>query len=168
MHPRIRPATCSLTDCDRDSSMQQIPHYNQSIALNSTIYVPLIQQAQHPLHASRPIALSGATETPHYKGPVTSPSSLANALGNVLSTDSTSLILKYCQWKSADDLLPCYHSPLDHEDVPSHFKTAHGIKGIGRKARIQCRWLNCNRTVVRNNFARHIREVHLGNGRRKP
>lgn len=121
------------------------------------------------------VSLSGATDmsliqqtqqTLHYNGPATSPSSLANASGNVPNSDFTSPISKCCQWQGADDVLRCYLL-LDHKNVPEHFKTVHGIKNMGRKMKIRCRWLDCQHTVGRHNFARHIREAHLGSERHK-
>jgi len=62
--------------------------------------------------------------------------------------------------------MPC-NAPITHEGVPRHFKTVHGIKDMGRKTKLQCRWPNCRSTVVRHNFVRHVREAHLGSKRRK-
>ncbi|KIM63751.1 hypothetical protein SCLCIDRAFT_688125 [Scleroderma citrinum Foug A] len=102
----------------------------------------------------------------HYNGPLTNPSSLSNSPGNVPTANFTGPVSKCCQWQGSDDALRCYLL-VDHESVPGHFKTVHGIKDMGRKVKIRCRWLDCQQTVGRHNFTRHIREVHLGSERHK-
>lgn len=64
-----------------------------------------------------------------------------------------------CLWQSPEDPLPCYE-PIGLDDVPHHFK-AHGIRGMERKAIIQCYWDGCQHDVTRHNFVRHIRDIHL-------
>ncbi|KIM55900.1 hypothetical protein SCLCIDRAFT_29963 [Scleroderma citrinum Foug A] len=123
--------------------------------------------------------MSSMQQALHYNGPATgcvdfilssppptdlrSPSSLANALNNA---DSTGPISICCQWQGADDVLRCCMLIKDENlNVPDHFNKVHKIKG-GRKVKIQCRWGDCENTVVRHNFVRHIREAHLGRERR--
>ncbi|KIN98662.1 hypothetical protein M404DRAFT_845852 [Pisolithus tinctorius Marx 270] len=50
--------------------------------------------------------------------------------------------------------------------VPEHFRDFHAIRNMARDVKITCRWPNCGCWVQRHNFVRHIREVHLGHGRR--
>ncbi|KIM55895.1 hypothetical protein SCLCIDRAFT_29961 [Scleroderma citrinum Foug A] len=114
----------------------------------------------------RQASCSGATEmssmqeTPYYNGPATSPSSLANALGKFPNADFTRPISICCQWQGADDALRCCML-ITEKNVPDHFNKVHKIKG-GQKVKIQCCWGDCENTVVRHNFVRHIREAHLG------
>ncbi|KIM54048.1 hypothetical protein SCLCIDRAFT_1222264 [Scleroderma citrinum Foug A] len=42
----------------------------------------------------------------------------------------------------------------------------HKIKGMKRKVKIRCHWDDCQCTLVRHNFVRHIREAHLDSERR--
>lgn len=137
--------------------MSQNPYYS----LPGSTNMPLMQQTQQELH---------------YNGPAISSSSLSNA--NVPSADLTTPNSKCCLWQGADDPLPVtslisifcnWHGadglqccePINYDDVPHHFKTVHGIKGLGREVKIRCDWDDCQDIVIRHNFVRHIREVHL-------
>ena len=77
----------------------------------------------------------------------------------LLPTDPRVVFARCCLWQAPDDPLPCY-VPIGLDDVPRHFK-AHGIKGMKRKAIIQCYWDGCGHNVTRHNFVRHIRDIHL-------
>lgn len=149
--------------------MQQRLHYNLPVAQNGVVHMSLVQQPQQIFYDNSPGALSSAAamssmqQALHYNGPATGPSSLANALNNA---DSTGPISICCQWQGADDVLRCCMLIKDENlNVPDHFNKVHKIKG-GRKVKIQCRWGDCENTVVRHNFVRHIREAHLGRERR--
>lgn len=184
MRSCIKLSTCFFAQlCDRGSSMQQNLY---SVAHNGATNVQLTQETQQtyhdwsaaqsgategshlhqpPQYNSVPIPPSGTTgEVPHYNGQTTSPSSLANAPGNVPSAYLTHPIT-VCQWQGANGML-C-NTPITHAGVPHHFKRVHEIKDMKRNTKIKCRWLNCQSTVVRHNFVRHLREAHLGNKRRK-
>ncbi|KAI5984124.1 hypothetical protein F5J12DRAFT_787655 [Pisolithus orientalis] len=50
--------------------------------------------------------------------------------------------------------------------APGHFSAVHGVKGMARNVEITCGWQDCGSLVKRHNFMRHVREIHLGHGRR--
>ncbi|KAI6027102.1 hypothetical protein EDC04DRAFT_3092077 [Pisolithus marmoratus] len=50
--------------------------------------------------------------------------------------------------------------------APEHFSAVHGIRRMARGVEITCGWQGCECLIRRHNFIRHIREVHLGHGRR--
>jgi len=53
------------------------------------------------------------------------------------------------------------------DSVPTHFKKVHLIRNINESALVGCRWEWCFVDSMRKNFARHIRECHLGHIRDK-
>ncbi|KAI5995871.1 hypothetical protein EDD15DRAFT_544020 [Pisolithus albus] len=69
-----------------------------------------------------------------------------------------------CLYNTSDDS-PCCVA-ITCGTAPTHLMSVHGIGRLSRSATLQCGWQGCGYTVLRNNFTRHIREVHLGHGRR--
>ncbi|KAI6024581.1 hypothetical protein EDC04DRAFT_2723628 [Pisolithus marmoratus] len=55
--------------------------------------------------------------------------------------------------------------PITCSIFPGHFKNQHGIRDLGRSVTIHCRWQGCGQMVTRNNFIRHVRELHLRHDR---
>ncbi|KAI6020760.1 hypothetical protein BKA83DRAFT_231850 [Pisolithus microcarpus] len=52
-------------------------------------------------------------------------------------------------------------------NLKDHFATAHPIKKTAEDVKIICRWCRSQRAVMRKNFPRHLKEVHLGSARSK-
>ncbi|KIK41285.1 hypothetical protein CY34DRAFT_29177, partial [Suillus luteus UH-Slu-Lm8-n1] len=64
-----------------------------------------------------------------------------------------------CLWVGADglhcdDLIRCY-------DLDTHLRQVHGVHGSD-KDRMLCRWRSCNKELNKENFVRHIEEIHMG------
>lgn len=56
---------------------------------------------------------------------------------------------------------PKCNAPIDCGNASEHLRVKHGVRDIGRSEHITCGWEGCGQSVLRNNFLRHIREVHL-------
>ncbi|KAG6333595.1 hypothetical protein ID866_5495 [Astraeus odoratus] len=55
---------------------------------------------------------------------------------------------------------------ITYDSVANHFAKEHGMKAWFRSPTIHCKWSGCSRAMKRENFMRHIREVHMGRSRR--
>ncbi|KIO01793.1 hypothetical protein M404DRAFT_725718 [Pisolithus tinctorius Marx 270] len=66
-----------------------------------------------------------------------------------------------CGWQNEDGSL-C-GAPVTYENCAEHFATAHKIKKMAAKVKVLCRWcaLSAEKTVIRKNLLRHLREAHL-------
>ncbi|KAI6117398.1 hypothetical protein EDD16DRAFT_1010412 [Pisolithus croceorrhizus] len=66
-----------------------------------------------------------------------------------------------CGWR--DDKGRECGMPISYGDCTGHFAAAHGIRNIARSVKVVCRWCPSEpqREVVRKNFLRHVKEVHL-------
>ncbi|KAI6010523.1 hypothetical protein PISMIDRAFT_501044 [Pisolithus microcarpus 441] len=115
--------------------------------------------------------LSDHNEAPrHYSGPPTSESSLADALGPTQPANNPAKENQFSHCPSRlclylRDGNPC-NTPITCSTTPEHFRIVHGIEGMARGVVIA--WENCRRSCPqRNNFMRHIREVHMDHQRKR-
>ncbi|KAI5992943.1 hypothetical protein EDD15DRAFT_2367706 [Pisolithus albus] len=70
-----------------------------------------------------------------------------------------------CGWR--DDTGSECGEPVNCGNYKVHFATAHYIKNMAERVIIICRWCRSQRAVMRKNFPRHLKEVHLGSARSK-
>ncbi|KAI6117410.1 hypothetical protein EDD16DRAFT_1707739 [Pisolithus croceorrhizus] len=72
-----------------------------------------------------------------------------------------------CGWRDDGDR-EC-GMPVNCSDCADHFATVHGIKNKAWDVKITCRWCPSEpeTAVIRKNFSRHMKEVHLGCPRSK-
>ncbi|KAI9569005.1 hypothetical protein HD554DRAFT_641453 [Boletus coccyginus] len=73
--------------------------------------------------------------------------------------------LEVCRWR--DDASGICGDILSCHSVPTHFKVVHKIRNMNELKNVECRWEGCFMDGGRKNFARHIRESHLGHTRYK-
>ncbi|KAF8552539.1 hypothetical protein OG21DRAFT_1498328 [Imleria badia] len=66
-----------------------------------------------------------------------------------------------CQWTRKGRSEAC-GAEITYRSIPAHFGDAHEIKNLKKDARIYCLWKGCHKQIQRKNFARHLRECHLG------
>ncbi|KAI6010536.1 hypothetical protein PISMIDRAFT_288704 [Pisolithus microcarpus 441] len=122
----------------------------------------------------------------HYSGPSTSESSLAGALGPLQPANNPTE-----QTGAPGPLQPANNPAEQHrysncprqpclylrdgnpcntsitcDTAPEHFRIVHGIRDMPRGAMIVCQWENCEQgSLLRHNFIRHIRTVHMDHPR---
>lgn len=70
-----------------------------------------------------------------------------------------------CGWR--DDTGSKCGEPVNCGNYKDHFASAHYIKNMAERVIIICRWCRSPRAVMRKNFPRHLKEVHLGSARSK-
>ncbi|KAF8123735.1 hypothetical protein EV363DRAFT_1179155, partial [Boletus edulis] len=71
-----------------------------------------------------------------------------------------------CQWIDGTSPKACT-AGISCKTVPAHFRDTHDIKGIEWSTKLYCWWRGCCKLNSRKNFARHVRETHLGHPRSK-
>ncbi|KAI6042998.1 hypothetical protein EDC04DRAFT_821602 [Pisolithus marmoratus] len=116
----------------------------------------------------------GNNSMEHYQGPVNPRNyALEGAVGDTYAQTSQNdrpsnqyvgCPSAPCRYPRSSSLGTC-NTPISCASAPDHFRTQHGVENTTRTASITCRWVGCDQPIVRNNFIRHIREVHLGHGR---
>ncbi|KAI6105104.1 hypothetical protein EV401DRAFT_2013672 [Pisolithus croceorrhizus] len=72
-----------------------------------------------------------------------------------------------CGWRDDEDR-EC-GMPVNCSNCADHLSTVHGIKNKARDVKITCRWCPSEpeTAIIRNNFSRHVKEMHLGCPRSK-
>ncbi|KIK18288.1 hypothetical protein PISMIDRAFT_684326 [Pisolithus microcarpus 441] len=105
----------------------------------------------------------------HYDGPVNRRNyALLGAVGDTYS--QTDQNRKHSTEYTGCPFTLCGHSnpgttlcnvAINCGSAPEHLRVAHGIRDINRSLNVTCTWTGCGQLVLRNNFIRHTREVHL-------
>ncbi|KAI5997465.1 hypothetical protein EDD15DRAFT_2245877 [Pisolithus albus] len=124
--------------------------------------LPLSPRKLHPHDRVSPIAARNLSKTSrHARRPATPQSRLSTKPRKVCYRDmSTS-----CGWR--DDTGRECGKPVNCGNLNDHFATTHPIKKTAEDVKIICHWCRSKRAVMRKNFPRHLREVHLGSARSK-
>lgn len=122
---------------------------------------------------SRRVAMTSSNRPNHYGGPPNPRNyALAGAVGNAYSqTDQNEKSSSQyagcpsaqCKYPGSSGA-PC-NVLINCDSTPQHFRVVHGIHDMNRSTRTTCAWVGCGQPTSRNNFPRHIREVHLGHDR---
>lgn len=106
--------------------------------------------------------LEDATKTHPYSATASSAEVHHNA--TAIQTTHSCLTTAFCQWTDEGNLDAC-SAEIACSSVPAHFGDIHGIRKLNGDTFIYCRWKGCHKWVKRKNFARHVREPHLGHAR---
>ncbi|KAI6038122.1 hypothetical protein EDC04DRAFT_2038357 [Pisolithus marmoratus] len=64
-----------------------------------------------------------------------------------------------CRWRNDDGEI-CM-APIIPDHCAHHFSDVHGIRDMAWHFKVICRWCPSEKVVLRKNFVRHMREVHL-------
>ncbi|KIK34491.1 hypothetical protein CY34DRAFT_639388, partial [Suillus luteus UH-Slu-Lm8-n1] len=108
---------------------------------------------------SAPTVDCSSSSTPVFSAPTVDCSS--SGLSNTSEPTDHSLVELQCMWVGPDG--SC-NDQIRHCDFPSHLREVHGMTG---QAIVTCRWHGCNKALRRDSIWRHVREIHLGIGRKR-
>ncbi|KAN0074613.1 hypothetical protein V8E55_011662 [Tylopilus felleus] len=115
-----------------------------------------------PFSSGLGTTLEDATKTHPYSATASSAEVHHNA--TAIQTTHSCLTTASCQWTEEGNFEAC-SAEIACSSVPAHFGDIHGIRKLNGDTFIYCRWKGCHKWVKRKNFARHVREPHLGHAR---